>query len=195
MKKLKTNIRQAQIKAAALQAIGQEGLKGFTVARIARQLGMAESNLYRHFRNKGELKAALVNEMGGQILQLVRTALIQEKTPEKQLRSIFFGHLGIFKKQRGVLRMILSTELSGGDKLVEANLQKNIAGYLSQIKDILNGGIREKAFSPELDVEAAAMMFIGLIQATALQWLMFGDYIAEGMRGERVWEIYLKGLK
>lgn len=195
MKKMKTNIRQAQIKAAALQAIGREGIKGFTIARIAQQLGMAESNLYRHFRSKEELKAELVNEMGAKIGQVVRTALDREKTPEAQLRSIFFGHLGIFREQKGVLRMIMSTELAGGDKLVEARLRENIAGYLAVIKDILKGGVKKKAFAPGLDIEAAAMMFIGLIQATALQWLMFGDYIAQGMRGERVWEIYIKGLK
>ena len=141
MKKMKTNIRQAQIKAAALQAIGHDGIKGFTIARIAQQLGMAESNLYRHFRNKEELKAELVNEMGAQIGQLVRAALKQERTPEAQLRNIFFGHLGIFKRQKGVLRMIMSTELSGGDKLVEARLRENISGYLAVIKNILKTGI------------------------------------------------------
>ena len=195
MKKQKTNIRQAQIKAAALQAIGQEGLRGFTIARIASQIGMTESNIYRHFRSKDELKAALVNEMGARIVQLVPDALKQEHSPAAQLKSIFFSHLEIFREHKGILRMIMSSELYGGNKMIERNLKENIGRYLAAITAILRDGIKQKVFRADLDVEAAAMMFIGLIQATALQWIMFGDYIAQGMRGDRVWEIYIKGLK
>ena len=58
--KLHTDIRQEQIVQAALGVVASHGLRGLTVQRVARQLGLAPSALYRHFRSKDEVLTAVL---------------------------------------------------------------------------------------------------------------------------------------
>jgi AcrR family transcriptional regulator len=57
--KLHTDIRQEQIVHAALNVVASHGLKGLTVQRVARQVGLAPSAMYRHFQRKDEVLTAL----------------------------------------------------------------------------------------------------------------------------------------
>ena len=56
-----TVVRRQEIIDAAVQLIGEHGLRGTTVSRIAAIVGISRGALYRHFPNRGAvLEAALV---------------------------------------------------------------------------------------------------------------------------------------
>ncbi len=50
--KLDTEIRQEQIAQAALSLIASRGIKGLSVAAVARRVGLVPSGIYRHFKGK-----------------------------------------------------------------------------------------------------------------------------------------------
>jgi len=41
---------------AALKLIGEHGMSALTTAALAKEVGMSEANIYRHFRNKEEIE-------------------------------------------------------------------------------------------------------------------------------------------
>ncbi|HEY6572448.1 MAG TPA: helix-turn-helix domain-containing protein, partial [Candidatus Eisenbacteria bacterium] len=54
-RKLATEVRRDQIAAAALQIIAAHGVRGLSLAAVARRVGLVPSAIYRHFAGKDEI--------------------------------------------------------------------------------------------------------------------------------------------
>lgn len=193
-KKIKTAIRQSQITNAALETIGKHGFKGFTISAIAKKVGIADGNVYRHFKDKDAVMGAIVSEIGRVIKRIVKEACGEKDSPLKCLERIFFKHISFLEGHRGIPRVIFSDDMYSADRSLTLKLQASITQYMDEIKTILREGVKEKALDSNLDIDAAAVAFVGLIQATALQWALFGYSFSPKSRGKKIWQIYLKGI-
>src|ERR1035441_1461910 len=97
--KLNTEVRQEQLAQAALSLITTQGLKGLSVARVARRVGLVPSAVYRHFESKDELLDA--------VLELIRERLnanvvqaSQDTTDALQvLRRLVMAHVRLIRSE------------------------------------------------------------------------------------------------
>ena len=55
--------RKAQIIQSAVGLMTEEGMAGATTARIAKQVGVTEPALYRHFKNKQAILLAALDDI------------------------------------------------------------------------------------------------------------------------------------
>lgn len=62
-----TDLTRQQIVDAADRLIEQEGLNAASVSAVARSLGMSHANVYRHFKSKSELLAAVAIKWMGEM--------------------------------------------------------------------------------------------------------------------------------
>lgn len=58
--KLDTEVRQDQIAQAALSLVASHGLKGLSMTRVARRVGIVPSAIYRHFKDKDAVLNAAI---------------------------------------------------------------------------------------------------------------------------------------
>lgn len=61
--KVKGDVRRDQIVRATLSIISRKGVSSLTTAALAREVGISEANLYRHFRNKDKIYMAAVSQV------------------------------------------------------------------------------------------------------------------------------------
>ena len=66
--KVRGEVRRDQIVQAALRIIGKKGVSSLTTAAIAKEVGVSEANLYRHFRNKDDIYFATVSQVREMIM-------------------------------------------------------------------------------------------------------------------------------
>ena len=194
IKKVRTKIRQAQIAEAALKAIARNGLKGFTITTIAKKVGVASGNIYRHFKDKNAVMDSIVSEIERKLKIIVRESCRESDTPVECLERIFFKHIDFLEKHKGIPRVIFSDEMYSADRKIAEKLKEIVNGYQDGIRKVLIGGIKDNTFDAGLNVDAAVMTFIGLIQSTALQWVLLGYSFSPKVRGREIWQIYLKGI-
>lgn len=74
-----------EILAAASKLIGELGVGGTPMSRIASEVGLKQSSLYYYFRRKEEIVAALVARANVVPLELIRTITSQGGSPAAQL--------------------------------------------------------------------------------------------------------------
>ncbi len=84
------NLREALIK-AGLRAVAEDGPEGFSLRGVATRAGVTPPAVYRHFRDKDELLAAIAAECSERLAATVAEALAG--APDDELGR--FRHVGI----------------------------------------------------------------------------------------------------
>ena len=86
------NLREALLK-AAIELVGEAGPAGFTLREAARRAGVSHNAPYRHFRDKGELLAAVATEGFRELTLAMREAAARQATAVDQLKQAGLAYI------------------------------------------------------------------------------------------------------
>ncbi len=192
-KKLDGETRRMQIVQAALRIIGSRGVGALTTAAIAKEVGISEANLYRHFENKEEILNAMTEQIGAGLEENLRA--VTSGSPVARLKKIYKLHLEYIEKNDGIPRLVFSEQLHMRQTHIREKLLEKINAYSLKVSGIIKEGQNGEVIRRELNPHALSLIFIGMVQVTTLKWSLSGfsfSLVAEGMK---LWKNYEKCLK
>ncbi len=181
MQRLPTEDRQRQIADAALKLVAEHGVGGLTIAAIAREVGLAEGTLFRHFGSKQEIADAAVGRMEELLFEGFPP---QQGDPLERLGAFFMQRVGLVRRLPGVMRLLLSDELSrAGTEAAAARvleLKRRSMGFVVQcFAEARQRGL----VRGDLDPRALAL----LVNGAALALLQVPAQLAGAISPEDVW--------
>ena len=191
VKKETTEVRKEQIVRAALGIIGKDGIQGLTTSGIAKAVGISEANIYRHFKNKDAILTATVEDLEDNISNILKKVTTREISPLNKLAQIFKLHLSHIQNNKGVPRLVFSSELHFRQDLRD-KLSSLIDRYLKMLTGILDEGVEDGSVKSAIDTTAMARLFVGMIQLSALRWSLSGFNISLLKEGDKLWREYRK---
>ncbi len=103
------SLSRAAIVAAALALVEREGFEALTMRGVASALGMGAMSLYRHFRDRDELVAVLLDELLGTI----PLALDDGDDWQAQLRQLARAHHAMLRRVPSAIPSFLTTPMTG----------------------------------------------------------------------------------
>ena len=116
-KRKSTAVRQEQIINAAKKVIIKYGSEHVTVKRIAKEVGISEAAIYRHFKSKRDILSLLADQIEHLLLGDIETeAGVSGYTPLETLERIFRNHLSAVEQRRGMSFLVIAEIISLGDK-------------------------------------------------------------------------------
>lgn len=197
-KKLSTEIRREQIMEAVFQLAAEKGVKGLTTAAIARKVGMSEANLYRHFRNKEDIIRAAVEKIGEGLIgnrdRVLASRVPALALPREKLKRLFIMHLRFIESNAGIPRIVFSEELHLGDRKIKSILVSAISTYTDSLRMLFIEGQNGGAIRKDLDPQALAMTFVGMIQFVTLKWSLNGFSFSLASLGRKLWNNFEKSI-
>ena len=194
IKKESTEVRKEQIVRAALEIIGKDGIQGLTTSGIAKAVGISEANIYRHFKNKDAILTATVEDLEDNISNILKKVTTREISPLDKLAQIFKLHLSHIQENKGVPRLVFSSELHFRQDLRD-KLSSLIDGYLKMLTGILDEGVEDGSVKSVIDTTAMARLFVGMIQLSALRWSLSDFNIFLLKEGDKLWREYRKCIE
>ncbi len=168
MEFMKRGSRKQQIVAKTLEIIGNEGLAGLTIAKIAAATGVTEAALYRHFKSKEEILSSCIDLIRGNLIGVIQKIRAEETTPLNQLKRIFMIHIEHIQTNRGVPRIIYTAEVHSHPGF-RKRLFDIIENYIAEINDIIREGQKSGEIKSDIDSQIEARHFISMIQFTAFR--------------------------
>jgi AcrR family transcriptional regulator len=195
IEKVDTEIRKEQIAQAALSIIATRGMRGLSVARVAKKVGIVPSGIYRHFKNKDQMIKAVFDLIEDMLLGNVTTVCLETADSIERLRLLLLRHIRLLREIQAIPRMVFSDEVSGGEPGKKAQAFRIIKRYLDKVAVIIYQGQKEGVIRPGINPEVAAVMFLGLIQPAAVLWhLSEGAFDAE-KHAEKAWQVFRTALE
>ena len=193
--KLGTEVRQEQLAEAALSLITAQGLKGLSVARVARRVGLVPSAVYRHFESKDELLDAVL-EMIRERLNANIVQASQDTTDALQiLRRLVMAHVRLIRENEGILSVVFSDDVQNGRPERKARVHSIIQGYLKKVAQIVSRGQQQGQIRADADPATVSVMLLGLIQPAALLWHLSEGGFDVTRHVERAWDLLSKTLR
>ncbi len=180
------------------QAARQFAERGFLAVRLE-DIGAAADvsgpAIYRHFPNKEAIVEATMSWVGERLLVSVDKAAEGAASPAAALEAMFMTHIDFVSKHPGVPRMLFGELQRSGETLAKRMVQTLIRQYEQRLRRLMEAGKAQGELSAELDVDAAAVLFIGTIQGLVMQSLLAGKVSRIRRDAPAVFAIYRRGIE
>ena len=167
-----TAVRKDQIVNAAKKLIIKHGSENLTIRAIAREVGLSEGALYRHFKSKRDILSLLADTIEADLLGDIKVSNIEGESYSKILDSILRGHLSAIKQRQGISFQVIAMCISFGDKKLNKRLSEIIYKYIEEIKSLLRRGVESGELRENLDLDGTALLFFGMTQSLVNIWTL-----------------------
>lgn len=196
-RKVKTVVRRDQIAQAALRIIAKSGVSGLTTSALAKEAGISEANLYRHFKGKDEIIALTVEKIGEGLRRNIEEVFSMgiNESPLKKLKKVFMLHLNYIEKNEGIPRLIYSEEIHIGNRELKQNLLDSINSYSARLELLITEAQKAGLIMKGINPRASALMLIGMVQVTVLRWSLSGFSFQLADEGMKLWKNFEKSMK
>ena len=156
--------RRAVVVETACRIFAKGSYRGCTTAQIARELGVTEPVLYRHFASKRELYLACLDEVWERVRELWEKALAREPDSANWIKAIGKAYLEARAAARIVLvdLWIQALTEAADDPEIRRALRDQVREVHDFVADVIRRGQEQGGILPSRDAEAEAWIFISL---------------------------------
>jgi AcrR family transcriptional regulator len=187
-KRLTAGARRQAVLDTACRVFSRSSYRGATTAEIAREAGISEPILYRHFGSKRDLYLACLDEAWRSFRVVCEEALAGDS--EKSLGAIADAYMVRGRKIRVIDLWIQALNEASGDKVIATAVRRQIREVHDFFADVIRAGQRCGHVHPDRDPVAEAWIFVaGGLLATIDGRLggLLGDDLLAVREARREW--------
>jgi TetR/AcrR family transcriptional regulator len=189
-----TESRQSGIVATVLALAAERSPALITTGDIARELGLSQAAVFRHFPTKDAIWLAVMAWVEDHLHAALERAAQESPSPWEGLRSVFVAHVRFVVRYPGVPRLIFSELQQGDETPIKAQVRSLLMRYRKLLLSVLAGVERSGRLGAGVDKAAAASLFIGTVQGLVMQSMLAGS--CERMEADSgpVFALYLRAI-
>jgi len=192
-------LRAEERRAATVQAVvdlaAEQNPAEITTTAIADRMGLTQGALFRHFPTKDAILEATLSWVSERLLARVDKAAEGAAAPAAALEAMFMAHIDFVARHPGVPRMLFGELQRPGETLPKRMVQTLIRQYEQRLRRLMEVGKAQGELSAGLNVDAAAVLFIGTIQGLVMQSLLAGKVSRIRHDAPAVYAIYRRGIE
>ena len=166
--------RRRQIVEAALRLLAEVPLSSLTTRQIAREVGLTQPALFRHFHTKEELLRAVVDDQRERLGKALLVLFREKRMPLDRIEALFALLLRHAGENPGLVRLLLADAAAPGFPGLHRALDILASTKLELVASLLRKAQADGSVPAQVDVRAAAQLFVTLIQGTLLMRLRAG---------------------
>lgn len=194
-KHLPADERRAITVETVIELAAEQNPSDITTAAIAKRMGLTQGALFRHFPTKESILGAVMQWVAEHLLRRVDTAIQTGASPLEALEKVFAAHIEFVAQHPGVPRMLFGELQHANDSAAKQMAKTLLQNYAKRIVHLLEEGKSRGEVSGDIDVAAAATVFIGTIQGLVMQSMLTGDIRRIKDRAQGAFAIYLRGIR
>lgn len=187
--RLSAEERQDEIVRAAVELAAEQGIDNVTTQGIADAIGVTQGAIFRHFPTKDTIWIAVVHWVRARLIGSVDRAASQASDPLDAVERIFFAHVAFAEKNPATPRLLFATSAS-----LKRLVQELLAGYEAKLAELIAQAKAHGQVRADLDEEAAARLFIALIQGMVARALVLGPKRSLSAEARKMLPMYLAAI-
>ncbi len=145
-----------------------------TTAALAKELGVSEAALYRHFASKAQMFEALLGFIEDSIFGLSTRILDSEKDMRIRVARILELLLGFSERNPGMTRILMGDALVGENERLLERVAQFFRRVEAQLKQVIREGQAADQLDRARDAGALAEILLTIIEGRMHRYLRSG---------------------
>lgn len=192
--RLPTEERQVDIVMAALRLAREASPALITTTDIAAAIGVTQGALFKHFASKDDIWLAAMAWVRQALLSTLEGAAGVQASPSEALGAVFKAHIGFVLTHPGVPRLIFQELQRPADSPIKQEVRALLKDYRKLLRRLLDAAVTGGEVSREVDLDAAATLFVGVVQGLVMQSMVAGNATSMKIQADPVFAIYRRGI-
>jgi TetR/AcrR family transcriptional regulator, fatty acid metabolism regulator protein len=177
----------------ALKVFAEHGYHRSQVAKIAKEAGVADGTIYLYFKRKEDILIHLFREKLGELVEKFHESIHDQMGAREALRKVCEIHYT--ELERNVqLAYVTQIELRQSDLDLRKEIGAAFKPYIQLIENILEKGIRENVFRPDLNVKVVRLLLFGAMDEVVTSWLISGQKYSLSAQVDATVDFFTRGI-
>jgi AcrR family transcriptional regulator len=164
--------RQQQIVSAAKKLIVQYGSEHVTVRRVAKEIGVTEAAIYRHFVNKKQILSFLLDDIENSLAFDIEDTGGFGSSPLAFLQQALVDLISNTEQKRGISFQVIAEIISLGDSQLNKKAYEVINKFLYRVQVVLSKAVKSGDVRPDVDPDTIAVLLFGMMQGMVTLWAL-----------------------
>ncbi len=183
----KTTARQSEILDKALILVGESGLSGLTIRKIAERMNFSEPALYRHFPNKQAVILGLMDRLDMMLLDTAKRIAEDTSLPARErLSRIITHHVQLVRKYNSLPILLLAEASTSDDPVLLDRMRTILKTYFTLLVEVVSQGQGDGTIDSTVHPDCLALGLMGTPTALAVRHRLVPNTAFED-RIEDVW--------
>jgi TetR/AcrR family transcriptional regulator, fatty acid metabolism regulator protein len=187
-----TQIRRKQIITAAKKLILKHGSEHVTVRRMAREIGITESAIYRHFVSKNEILSFLLDDIEKKFTEKIVSYNQDNADALSILQSMLMNQISDIKDKRGISFQIIAEIISLGNKELNQKAHRVVQILIDQIHIVLSEGVKSGQINP--DLQAVSILIFSMLQGLSTIWTLSRRSVDLEQKYQYLWNVIQESI-
>ena len=189
----KVTRRQQILQALAHMLEASPGAR-ITTSGLAKQVGVSEAALYRHFPSKSKMFEGLIEYIEDTIFTCITDILAEETSPTLRCNSILTTLLSFAEKNPGISRILTGDALAGESERLRTRMAQFYDRLETQLKQVLREAEVRDTERPLVPTTVAANLLLASVEGKILQFVRSDFKRQPTDFWEEQWPTLIKGF-
>lgn len=163
--------RKQQILQALATMLEQSPGARITTSGLARQVGVSEAALYRHFPSKARMFDALIEFIEETIFSRIHRINEEEATARDRCGQTLTLLLTFAEKNPGITRILTGEPLAGETERLRARVQQFFERLETQLRQFLREAELREGRAADMETNAAANLMLAVAEGRISQYV------------------------
>jgi TetR/AcrR family transcriptional regulator len=189
----KTQRRQQILEALAQMLEANPGNR-ITTAGLARQVGVSEAALYRHFPSKSKMFEGLIEFIEETLFSRIKIILNEERTAQVRCEKMLVLLLTFADRNPGITRILTGDALAGETERLRLRVAQLFDRFETQLKQVLREAEMREGLRPAIPLAAAANLLMATAEGRISQYVRSGFQRSPIADWPQQWGLIMQGF-
>lgn len=163
--------RRDQILQALAHMLEHSPGKTITTARLAKEVGVSEAALYRHFPSKAKMFEGLIEFIEDTLFSRVHRILHEEENAIPRCESVLTLLLAFAERNPGMCRILIGDALAGEVERLRSRVAQVFDRLETQLKQIIREAELKEGLRPTVTTTQAANLLLSVAEGRINQFV------------------------
>ncbi len=163
--------RKQQILQALAEMLEQTPGGRITTSGLAKQVGVSEAALYRHFPSKAKMFDSLIEFIEDTIFSRISIILADNNTTESRCRNTLHLLLTFAERNPGITRILTGDPLSGESDRLRVRVAQFFDRFETQLRQMLRESELRDGTTPNVEILVAANLMLAVVEGRISQFV------------------------
>jgi TetR/AcrR family transcriptional regulator len=166
--------RRQQILEALARMLEANPGNRITTAGLAREVGVSEAALYRHFPSKAKMFEGLIEFIEETLFSRINIILNEEPTAAVRCEKMLLLLLAFTERNPGITRILTGDALAGETERLRTRVAQLYDRFETQLKQVIREAEMREGLRPAIPLPAAANLLMATAEGRISQYVRSG---------------------